>query len=187
METKLNKIIHLVNIFMISSAISWSQKNNYSTIVVDNIDINGFKYDYDINKCKEIFGKPKVYKEYVDPYPIEGYGKNFYLIYDSIKFTFVEFYNNVILSNINIHGEDYTVNTGNFTFKVGDKLEKLKYFEKSYAYFLKQNPKPYKEHEHFFYINLLIKRIDYEYYGIINIKLINDTIKEVSFRFDDGT
>jgi len=183
----LNKIIYTIGILIIFSPIGWSQKNNYSTVIIDNLEINKFKYGYDINKCIEIFGKPKVYKEYIDPYPIEGYGKTIYLIYDSLKLTFIELYNKIILSNINIYGKGYIVSTGSFIFKIGENIEKLKYFEKSYEYFLKQNPKPYKEQEQFFYINILIKRFDYEYYGLINVKLINDIIKEISFRFDEGT
>lgn len=186
MATKLNKLI-VIFILMNSSLLGYSQGEKYTIIPIESIMIDSFKYGGVIQNFIELIGKPKSYKEYIDPYPLEGYGKTFYLTYDSLKATFVEFYEKIILSKIAIIGSNYSIKIGSSSIQVGDPLYKLSQFKKSYDFFSLQHKKPYENNEQHFYINLLIKTIDYEYYGLINIKLKEDIVTEIAFRFDEGS
>ena len=187
METKWSKCFLIILISCLS-ACGNSQVENYTIISSDSLKIASFKFGESMQSFLNQFGEPTNYKEYSDPYPADGYGKSFYIDYDSLKATFIEYYKNVILSNISITGSNYLTEIGNFSsIKVGVPLEKLKQFQKSYEFFLKQNKKPYKEREQYFYVNILIKNSGDQYYGLLNIKLINDKVVEIVFRFDEGT
>lgn len=186
METRSIKLIIFFAVISLSSFII-IQDEKYSTIPVEKLAINSFRYGGDIDNFRKLNGNPVGYKEYTDPYPLEGYGKSFYLTYDSMEATFVEFYNQVILSNITIKGSRYQVNIADTRIQVGDSFDKLIAFKKSYAFFSNNYKRPYDSEEQYFYINLSIKGDDFEYFGLINIKLREEKVVEIAFRFDEGS
>jgi hypothetical protein len=189
MEIKLNNKIGFLFILSIKSFLLLGQ-GNYNTISINDFSINELKYGDGIDKCKATFGKPSKYSEFLqeDGDGPEGYGTVFYIDYDSISITYVEFYKKIILSNVSLSGKKYKVGLGNFSIKVGDKLSLLEeYYPESFAYFRQQHPLPYKKDEQEFYLNIEIKHPDYTYFGLVNIKLQNDAITKIMFRFDEGT
>lgn len=183
--TKINNLITIIALLFISS-IGYAQDEKYTVISIDSLTIGTFKYGGDIQDFIEKFGKPNNYKEYSDPYPLEGYGKSFYLSYDSLKATFVEFYGKKIISSVTITGGNYSISLEDKLLRVGNSLDALNSFKKSYDYFIQQYSENKDEKERFFYINLLIKMPHYQYYGLVNIKLRENIVLEISFRFDEG-
>lgn len=185
MVTKLIKSAAIVGLIF-SSTLVCAQGEKYTVIPIDSIMIGSFKYGEKFQDFIEYFGSPQEYKEYSDPYPIEGYGKSFYLLYDSLSATFVEFYGEKILSNITIKGQRCNIKVGDILISIGSSVEVLKSFKESYYFYIKQYQDIYENKESFFYINLLIKNVDYEFFGLLNIKLKKNKIVEISFRFDEG-
>lgn len=164
--------------------------NSYSIVNVDSLSIHSFEYGDGINKCKEIFGEPENYTEYDESGGLgpEGIDKTIYVEYDSLNISFFEFQNKTFLNSISIRTTEYELTLGNKKIKIGDSLGLLATeFPKSYEFYKKQHPKPYKRKQQKFYISLKITHPDYIYYGLINIRLQNDVIKEIIISFDNGT
>ena len=165
-----------------------SQKPS-NEVNVKKVNVEGFKYGDPISKCKEVFGKPKEYKE-VDQsgglYP-EGRDKLFFLNYDSLKVIYYEFQNEKYLDNIIIKSRKYEVSIGDVNISVGDNIDILKKaFSTSYQTYKEQYNKPYENKTQQFYIDLRVKHPEYVAYGIINVFLENDIIKQIILGFGDS-
>jgi hypothetical protein len=191
MEQKSNKKMVLLSVqvlFLILVSINaYSQKDNYDYVSVNEVLVGSFKYGYNIQQCKKIFGEPISYKKYKDPYPVEGYGTNFYLTYDSLKYTYSEYYNEIVLLNLSVDGRKYEINIGEVTVRIGDSADKLSCFKKSNMTYLKSISMEKEQEDNSFYINMLIKKATYTSYGLITFKIMNNKIKHIYFRFDEST
>jgi hypothetical protein len=165
------------------------QARSYSVVNVDEVNVEGFKYGDPISKCKEVFGKPKEYKE-VDQsgglYP-EGRDRLFFLNYDSVKISYYEFQDKKYLDDINIKGSNYDIKIGKVDISVGDNIDILQQaFPASNKCYQKQHSKPYENETQHFLIYILIKHPEYETYGLAHFFLENDTIKQIILGFGDS-
>lgn len=182
--SKKNKFFKIIIIMLLCNVyLCYTQNNNYSIISVDTISIDGFKIGNDINKCKLILGNPKEYKEYTDPFPVDGYGKKYYLKYDSLNISFIQFYNSIILSSIEIRSKKTKIFLGKKYIKVGDDISKLSNYKESYNYYTV--PKKMKEER--IYFNIKYINNGELNYGFLNILIKENKIIEILFRLDEGT
>jgi len=189
METKLTtKLLLVAFLLMLFNNEIKSQKPS-NEVNVEEVDVEGLKYGDPISKCKKIFGKPKKYKTVDQSGGLspEGRDKLFYINYDSLKITYYEFQNKKYLDNITIKSSKYKVSIGDVNISVGDSIDILKKtFSTSYQTYKEQYNKPYENKTQQFYIDLRIKHPKYVTYGIINVFLENDIIKQIILGFGDS-
>ncbi len=181
-------VVLLVAINLLVS-FAFSQEISYSVVNVEDININGFKYGDNIEKCKEIFGSPLNYKVYKqdDGLGPEGRDVIYYLTYEEIRITFFEYQKKIFLDNININTDKYQLLLKDVKICIGDSLtDFINEFPES-ANVLEENLKKNEVQEQEFIVSIRINNNNYLFYGLINIKLYKGIVTRITLSFDQGT
>lgn len=179
----------LVIVVNLIASFAFSQEISYSIVNVDDININGFKYGDNIEKCKEIFGSPLNYKVYRqdDGLGPEGRDAIYYLTYEDLNITFFEYQKNIYLDNINIQSNKHQLLLNDVKICLGDSItDFINDFPES-ANVLLENFKENEVQEQELIISISINKNNYLFYGLINIKIQNDIVSRITLSFDQGT
>lgn len=123
MVTKLNRIYTLILFFLFFDACG--QQFVKIPVPSNQIKVCGITNMMSINECKNIFGTPIKFVSKIYEFGPDGLEEGYTLTYDSLNIVYIKYYDEVIMSNMEIFGKKYRIDIGGIPFSIGDPLSKL--------------------------------------------------------------
>lgn len=187
METKLIKL--LVFLFVFYSCRSSSQELQISKVEINDIFIN--EINIGISTKEEVvlshLGKP-INRNIILP-QLDWDDGGVQLIYDSnTEFYYSKYDEDYYLENIKINSPKYSLIIKDKEIRVGSNIESVgEFFNDSYEYFKKNNPKPYKKKIQEFYVTINHNLEGNNYYtSNITFSFKNDVVVSIYIGLTEG-
>ncbi|MGB3777156.1 MAG: hypothetical protein WA960_02270 [Tunicatimonas sp.] len=158
---------------------------NIDTVHADSINIEGISYRSPLDSVEKKLGSPLSYTVYEEEEgEAEGHDKWFYFTYDSLHLAFHEWNQEVYLSSFTTSNRSYVVKLGLVSTILGASVTTLQaHFPNSFKDFVsRQKQKGSKDGNLYIKIALVYSNA-VSYDGIVNLRIVDNKISEVSASF----
>lgn len=184
MEMLFSKVA-LVFSVVLSSFTNAALAQKIDTVYADSISIEGIGYRSPLDSVEKRLGNPISYTVYEEEEgEAEGHDKWFYFAYDSLKLAFYEWNQEVYLSSFTTNNRSHPVKLGPVSVIVGASVTTLQtHFPKSFEEFVSRQKQNDKEDGEFYIRIALVYPNAVSYDGIVNLKIVEGRISEVSASF----